>query len=128
LESYSFALVLNEEVAILGWLEWWWLGVFIAPTTIPAVVVDGHTGCSTVHCPVSATSADRWGLERLTIEVFCLLATPDSLVHPDVAVLTSDFCSADCVVVSIVDRWAKLTVAPLSQRTVRWCTGQSDEF
>jgi hypothetical protein len=29
---------------MLGWLEWWWLGVFIAPTTIPVVVVDGHTG------------------------------------------------------------------------------------
>jgi hypothetical protein len=41
---YSFALVLNEEVAMLGWLEWWWLGVFITPTTIPAVVVDEHTG------------------------------------------------------------------------------------
>ena len=41
---YSFALVLNEDVAMLGWLEWWWLGVFIAPTTILAVAVDGHTG------------------------------------------------------------------------------------
>jgi hypothetical protein len=38
---------LNEEVGMLGWLEWWWLGVFIAPTTIPAVAVDGHTGQST---------------------------------------------------------------------------------
>jgi hypothetical protein len=28
---------------MLGWLEWWWLEVFIAPTTIPVVVVDGHT-------------------------------------------------------------------------------------
>jgi hypothetical protein len=28
---------------MLGWLEWWWSGVFIAPTTIPAVAVDGHT-------------------------------------------------------------------------------------
>jgi hypothetical protein len=43
---YSFALVLNGEVAMLGWLEWWWLGVFIASTTIPAVPVDGHTGQS----------------------------------------------------------------------------------
>jgi hypothetical protein len=31
---------------MLGWLEWWWLGVFIASTTIPAVPVDGHTGQS----------------------------------------------------------------------------------
>jgi hypothetical protein len=40
---YAFALVLNVMVGKLGWLEWWWLGVFIAPTTIPVVVVDGHT-------------------------------------------------------------------------------------
>ena len=44
--SVFFALVLNEESGMLGWLEWWWLGVFIAPTTIPAVAVDGHTGQS----------------------------------------------------------------------------------
>jgi hypothetical protein len=31
----------------------------------------------TVHCLVPATSADCWGLERLTVEVFCLLAAPD---------------------------------------------------
>jgi hypothetical protein len=43
---YSFALVLNEKVGKLGWLDWWWLGIFIAPTTIPVVVVDGHTGQS----------------------------------------------------------------------------------
>jgi hypothetical protein len=65
---------------MLGWLEWWWLGVFIALTTILAVVVDGHTGHSIVHCPVSATSADHWGLKLLTIEVFCPIATLDSPV------------------------------------------------
>jgi hypothetical protein len=32
-----------------------------------------------------ATSADRWGLELLTIEVFCLLAAPDSPVCSDFA-------------------------------------------
>jgi hypothetical protein len=37
---------LNEESGMLGWLEWWWLGVFIAPTTILVVAVDGHTGQS----------------------------------------------------------------------------------
>jgi hypothetical protein len=31
---------------MLGWPEWWWLGVFIAPTSIPLVVVDGHTRLS----------------------------------------------------------------------------------
>jgi hypothetical protein len=46
--------------------------VFVAPTTIPAVAIDEHIGQSggapdtTVLCPVSATSADRWGLELLT--------------------------------------------------------------
>jgi hypothetical protein len=40
---FAFALVLNEKCRRLGWLEWWWLGVFIAPTTIPAIAVDGHT-------------------------------------------------------------------------------------
>jgi hypothetical protein len=29
---------------------------------------------------VPAMSADRWGLERLTVEVFCPLAAPDSPV------------------------------------------------
>jgi hypothetical protein len=43
LQCLPFALVLNEKCRRLGWLEWWWLGVFIAPTTIPVVVVDGHT-------------------------------------------------------------------------------------
>jgi hypothetical protein len=44
-------------------------GVFITPTTIPAVVVDGNNGQSggapDTQCslPVRATSADRWGLE-----------------------------------------------------------------
>jgi hypothetical protein len=36
-----------------------------------------HTGQGTVHCPVPASLADRWGFERLTVEVFCLLAAPD---------------------------------------------------
>jgi hypothetical protein len=39
--SIAFALVLNVEFRKLGWLEWRWLGVFIAPTTILVVVVDG---------------------------------------------------------------------------------------
>jgi hypothetical protein len=40
--------------------------------------------------------------------------TPDSPVH-------SDFCTIYCSVVSAVDRWVQLTVAPLAHRTVR-CT------
>jgi hypothetical protein len=93
--SVLFALVLNEESGMLGWLEWWWLGVFIAPTTILAVgcllcrwahwTVRWCTGHSIVHCPVRATSADRWGLELLTVEVFCPFGAPDSPVRPIVA-------------------------------------------
>jgi hypothetical protein len=99
------------------------VGVFIAPTTIPTVDVDGHTGQSggapdmalfivrwctghgIVHCPVRATSANRWGLERLTVEVICPLAAPDSPVRSDFAVLNTDFCSVHCTVVSAVDCW-----------------------
>jgi hypothetical protein len=35
----SKALVLNALAEKLGCLEWWWLGVFIAPTTKPTVEV-----------------------------------------------------------------------------------------
>jgi hypothetical protein len=50
------------------------------------------TGHSTVHCPVSAT-ADRWGLERLTVEVLCPLAALDSPVCSDFAALTTELCT-----------------------------------
>jgi hypothetical protein len=47
-------------------------------------MAQGHislsTGHCTVHCLVSATSADHWGLERLTIDVFCPLVVLDSSV------------------------------------------------
>jgi hypothetical protein len=33
------ALVLNAMAENLDALKWWWLGVFIAPTTKPTVVV-----------------------------------------------------------------------------------------
>jgi hypothetical protein len=45
----SFALVLNAEFRKLGCLEWRWLGVFIAPTTILAIVVDGAPDSPVVH-------------------------------------------------------------------------------
>jgi hypothetical protein len=58
------------------------------------------TGHSTFHCPVSATSADYWGLEWLTVEVLCPLVALDSLVAhrtcpvlSDFTALTSDFCT-----------------------------------
>jgi hypothetical protein len=47
--SIAFALVLNVKFRKLGWLEWRWLGVFIAPTTILVVVVDGAPDSPVVH-------------------------------------------------------------------------------
>jgi hypothetical protein len=43
------ALVLNVKFRKLGWLEWRWLGVFIAPTTFLVVVVDGAPDSPVVH-------------------------------------------------------------------------------
>jgi hypothetical protein len=70
----AIALVLNVKFNKLGWLEWRWLGVFIAPTTILAVVVDGAPDSPVVHqtghcslsgvCHVSTPlgfgAVDRW--------------------------------------------------------------------
>jgi hypothetical protein len=41
--------------------------------------------------------------------------------------LTYAFCSGDCDAVGAVDRWAKLTVASLSHRTVRWIIAERTE-
>jgi hypothetical protein len=51
-------------------------------------------GHGTVHCPVHATSTDRWGLERLTVEVLCSLAAPDISVHYNFVALTSALCTS----------------------------------
>jgi hypothetical protein len=47
-----FSLAMNVEFRKLGCLEWRWLGVFIAPTSILAVVVDGapDRALFTVRC------------------------------------------------------------------------------
>jgi hypothetical protein len=53
----DIALVLNVKFRKLGCLEWRWLGVFIAPTTILVVAVDGAPDSPVVHrtghCSVS---------------------------------------------------------------------------
>jgi hypothetical protein len=77
----------------------------------------------TVRYPVPAMSAVRWGLERLTIEVLCPLATPDSPVRSDFVALTSDLRTVHCSSDFAVDRWAQLTVAPLAHRTCPVHTG-----
>jgi hypothetical protein len=67
---------------------------------------------------VRATSVDRWGLELLTVEVFCPFGAPDSPVRPVVAdcLLTSD--AGDCGCSPAVDRWQSRTLH-------RGLTGQS---
>jgi hypothetical protein len=120
---------MNVKFRKLGWLEWRWLGVFIASNHFLAVVwvccrwahqtVQWCTGQSTVHCPVRATSAHRWGLERLTVEVLHPVAAPDSPVHSDFAAwyLTSALCA---FTVHAVDRWVQTTVASLAHRPVNY--------
>jgi hypothetical protein len=77
-----------------------------------------------------ATSAARWGFERLTVEVLCL-AAPDSsvphrtcLVLSDFSALTSDYA----LFTFAVDRCVHLTVAPMAHRTCPVHTGQSGEL
>jgi hypothetical protein len=75
---YSFALVLCVESGKVGWLEWWWLGVFIAPTTI---LVIGCVLCRrahrTLHCSLSCAchvsrSLRFWAVDRwLRLSLWC---------------------------------------------------------
>jgi hypothetical protein len=75
------------------------------------------TGHGTIQCPVRATSAARWGLERLIVEVFCPM-------RPDIAALT-----CECALFTFaVDRCAHLTIAPLAHRTCPVHTGQFGEL
>jgi hypothetical protein len=69
------------------------IGGIYSPNHYSSRCCRWRTGQGIVQCPVPATPADRWGLERLTVEVFCLLAAPDSPVRSDFATLTSDFCT-----------------------------------
>jgi hypothetical protein len=109
-------------------------GVFIASNHFLAVgwlccrrahrLVRWCTGHGIVHCPVSATSANRWVWSCWPLKSFVLLrhrtvgGTPDSPVYSDFAVLTSDFCTVHCSFVSAVDHWR-------SWPLLRWLNGQS---
>jgi hypothetical protein len=90
-------------------------------------IVRWCTGQDTVHCLVPATSVDHWGLEQLTVEVFCLLAAPDSPVRSDFVALTSDFCCALLLFIA-VDRCTQMTVAPLAHQTYLVHSRQSGEL
>jgi hypothetical protein len=78
---------------------------------------------NTVHCPVRVTSADRWGLELLTIEVLCLLVAPDSPVtHRIVRCDLTSHTVFWLLTVKLFHNWplAKLTIAALAHWTVQW--------
>jgi hypothetical protein len=78
-----------------------------------------RTRHSIVHCPVRATSVDRWGLELLNAEIVYPFGAPNSLVRPDVAdcLLTSN--ASDCCTVDRSGPLVESTVAPWAHRTVR---------
>jgi hypothetical protein len=123
LEVNAFALVLNVEFRKLGWLEWWWLGVFITPTTILVVVVDGTPDSSVVHrtwhcslfgvCHVSRPlgfgAVNRWSplssCGTGQSGVFWLCSSNFWLLHYVLLLFIA------------VDRWVQLIVAPLAHRT-----------
>jgi hypothetical protein len=135
---YNFALVLNEKVGRPAWMAWMevvggiynlqplrsrWL-TLLSMGTLDSPVVHRTLYCSLfgechVSRPLGFEAIDRWSLlSSCSTEQFG--GTPDSPVRSDFAVLTSDFYSADCAAASTVDCWAKLTIAPLAHRTVRW--------
>jgi hypothetical protein len=66
----SRALVLNAMAENLDALKWWWLGVFIAPTTKPIVGVGllSMGTPDTVRCASHVTQPlgfDRWSSDSL---------------------------------------------------------------
>jgi hypothetical protein len=105
----------------LDGFEWGGWGVFIAPNHFLAVgcfccrwahrTVRWCTRHGTVHCPVRATLAIRYGLEQLTVGIFCIQAASDSSVAHWTCPVTSDFAALNfarhcsSLYTSAVDRW-----------------------
>jgi hypothetical protein len=70
------------------------------------------TGQDTVQCPVRATSAARWGLELLTVEVLCLVVAPDSPTAHHTCLMRSDFAAChQTSVLCTVDLTLQWTIA-----------------
>jgi hypothetical protein len=135
----SRALVLNAICWELGCLEWWWLGVFIAPTNKTAVgeaAVDGRTGQSdappdTIRCASHVTQPlGFWRFRSLELWQSRPLDSHCSLSGaPSGAALTlrelSAHCSR-CQSIVGVDRCAGSRCSagtpdgPVTHRTVRW--------
>jgi hypothetical protein len=91
------------------------------------------TGHDTIQCPVRAMSAARWGLERLTVQVLCIVVAPDSPVAHRTCPVRSDFaawlltsvlCTIYLTSQSIVGASDRCSVGTPNMsgahRTVRW--------
>jgi hypothetical protein len=90
-------------------------------------VVDGHTRQSggvpnmtlfTVR--LHATSANRWGLELLIVEVLCPLAAPDSPMRSDFAVLTFALFIVPSSAQSTVGEVDRCSVGSPDNQMVHW--------
>jgi hypothetical protein len=134
--SVFFALVLNEESGMLGWLEWWSLRVFIALTTILVIgwllwrwthrTVRWRTGHSmfTVRLVPRQATIGFWGCRPLKSSVL--------VVHRIIRwhigqssvtwrrTLSSDFLRFRLLAQSHSRPLAESTVAPRAHRTTRW--------
>jgi hypothetical protein len=79
----SRALVLNANCWKLGCLDWWWLGVFIAPTTKPIVGV----GLLSMGAPDSPVRQPRHPTVRVltvsTVRALTSWCTGQSGASPD---------------------------------------------
>jgi hypothetical protein len=119
---FAFALVLNVKMWKLGWLEWRWLGGIYSLQSLPSrcltLLSTGTTDSLLVHQTWHCSLSGACHVGR-TLKSFVLLR------HWTVrCVMTSDFYTVHCSVVSAVDHWVQLTVALLARRTVR-CTSDS---
>jgi hypothetical protein len=97
----KLALVLSEMSEKLGCLEWWWLGVFIAP---PTKMVVGEAVCRwahrTVRCASHVTqplgfdrwSSDSWDHRTVTVHCPVRLLAPAPTLHALFA-----HCSVHCL-------------------------------
>jgi hypothetical protein len=90
-----------------------WLTLLSMGTPDSPVVhrTQQYSACH-VSRPLGFWAVDRWSLMSSS-------DTGQSVVFW-LCRLTSELCYADCAAVSVVDHWAKLTVALLAHRTVRW--------
>jgi hypothetical protein len=130
----SRALVLNPNCWKLGCLEWWWLAVFIAPTTKPTVGegccrwTHRTVPCATGHCSVrqprhptvrvltvlTVGARTSWGTGQQLFTVRCAFWRCSDFARTVRALFMRNVAFAD-------GRWR-------SSRCSAWHTEQSSEF